>query len=331
MTASDPLPRARLAAFVCPLPHLGSLRFEGADAASFLHGQVSSDVRELAPGRVQRSSYSSPKGRVLADLWLWRAPQDDATIHALLAVDLAPAIAKRLAMFVLRSKVRVSDVTAAAVRLGVAGADAAAALERALGARPEPGAVVITGGVAVLGWPDGRFVVEAQAADTKRVQDALATHAAPTDTASWIAADVRAGVPLVTAATSDQFVPQALNLDVLGAVNFQKGCYPGQEIVARTQYLGRLKERLYAFQADVPPPAIGTRLYAASFGDQPCGTIVSAAAVAGTAHSQMLGVAQRAAVEDDSVHLGARDGPLLASLALPYAVPGPTAPRGRLA
>ena len=317
--------------YVCPLPQLGSLRFEGPDAATFLHGQLSSDLRELSPGRLQRSSYSSPKGRVLADLLLWRAPRDDATIHALIGADLAPAIAKRLSMFVLRAKVRVGDVSAGSARFGVGGPGAAGAIDRALGAHPDPGAVASADGVVVIGLPDGRFVVEADVAHAQRVQDALAAHAARTDATPWIAADVRAGVPLVTTATSDQFVPQALNLDVLGAVSFQKGCYPGQEIVARTQYLGRLKERLYAFDADVPPPQAGTRLYAASFGDQPCGTVVSAAAVPGTTRSELLAVVQRAAVENDAVHLGAPDGPVLASIALPYALPEPAAPRGRLA
>jgi hypothetical protein len=331
MTAPHPPASAvPVPAFACLLPQLGNLRFEGPDAATFLHGQLSSDVRQLAPGRLQRSSYNSPKGRVLADLVLWRGPRDESTIHAHLAADLAPAIAKRLAMFVLRAKVRVTDVTAGA-RFGVGGVAAAAVIERALGVRVEAGAVVDARDAAVLGLPDGRFVVEAQAGDAARVQEALAAHAALTDATPWTAADVRAGVPLVTGATSDQFVPQALNLDVLGAVDFQKGCYPGQEIVARTQYLGRLKERLHAFQADVPAPPIGTRLYAESFGDQPCGTIVSAAGVAGTTHSEMLAVVQRAAFAGEAIHLGTRDGPLLAALALPYALPEPAAPRGRLA
>jgi len=323
-TGADPAP------FLSPLLHLGSLRFEGPDAMTFLQGQLSSDVAQLAAERIQRSSYNSAKGRVLADLLLWRDPQHHDVVHALLAADLAAAIAKRLAMFVLRAKVRVSDVSAAGARLGVGGAGAQAAVLAALGARPERGSVVVHEGAALLGLPDGRVIVEVDAARAQPVQDSLTAHTVPAAAAAWFDSDIRAGVPLVTAATSDQFVPQALNLDVLGAVSFQKGCYPGQEIVARTQYLGRLKERLFAFGVEAPVPAVGTRVYAAPFGEQPCGTVVTAATgVAGRA--RMLAVVQRAAADAGDLHLGGREGPVLAPLSLPYDVPGPAAPSGRIA
>jgi folate-binding protein YgfZ len=331
MTAANPPPTsAEPVPFACRLPHLGSLCFEGPDAPTFLQGQLSSDLGQLGPGRLQRSSYNSPKGRVLADLVLWRSAQDREAVHALVAADLAPATAKRLAMFVLRAKVRVTDATTARVRLGVGGADAPAVVLRALGARPEHGSVVVHDDTALLGLPDGRVIVEVEVARADAVLKALAAHAETADPGAWLAADVRAGVPLVTAVTSDQFVPQALNLDVLGAVSFRKGCYPGQEIVARMQYLGRLKERLFAFGVDTPAPNPGTRLYAPTFGDQPCGTIVTAAPAAGDA-SRVLAVVQRAAVDAGDVHLGALDGPALSALPLPYDVPEPAAPRGRIA
>jgi len=134
----------------------------------------------------------------------------------------------------------------------------------------------------------------------------------------------------VTAATTDQFVAQTANWDLIGGVNFQKGCYPGQEIVARTQYLGRLKERLYVFHVDGPPPAAGTRLYAELFGDQPCGTVVNAAP-SPAGGSDLLAVVQIAAVDNGSVRVGERDGPALELQPLPYAIPAPVAPRGRIA
>ena len=316
-------------AIVCALPELGCLRFDGAEAAAFLQGQLSSDVKALRPGTLQRSTYNSPKGRVLASLVLWR--DADETFAALVAADLAAAIARRLGLFVLRAKVKVRDASAERVRLGVAGPAARTAVQAALGSAPDPGSVAQVEGAAVLALADGRFLLDAEAARAEDLLATLSTQATRADSSLWRVAAIRAGVPLITAATSDQFVPQALNLDVLGAVSFQKGCYPGQEIVARTQYLGRLKERLYAFGIDAPPPPAGTRLYAATFGDQACGTVVDAAPLSDDARSEVLAVVQRAAAEGDALHLGALDGPVLSMLPLPYAVPEPAAPRGRRA
>jgi hypothetical protein len=141
---------------------------------------------------------------------------------------------------------------------------------------------------------------------------------------------IRAGVPVITASTSDLFVPQAANWDALGGVSFQKGCYAGQEIVARTQYLGRLKERLALAHLDGAPPVPGARLYSAAFGEQACGTIVNAAA-APDGGSDMLAVLQLAAAESGDVHLAAPGGASLRLSPLPYEVPAPAAPRGRIA
>jgi folate-binding protein YgfZ len=230
-------------------------------------------------------------------------------------------------MFVLRAKVKVFDPGQARERLGFAGPGAPAALRRAVGRAPAPGEAIEADDLVMLGLADGRIVVDAP---VERAASLLAAVPGTERTANengWWLAQVRAGVPLVTAATTDQFVPQALNLDALGAVHFQKGCYPGQEIVARTQYLGRLKERLYAFGADAPAPLAGTRLFAAMFGDQPCGTVVNAATA--DARCELLAVAQSAAAEGDTLRLGAPDGPALARVALPYPLPEPVRPRER--
>jgi len=312
---------------VAPLASLASLRFEGPDAGAFLHAQLSSDVGALRPGATQRTSYLSPKGRVLANLVLWRGTGEGAPIGAVLAADLAPTIARRLSMFVLRSKVKVVDPGPARERVGLAGPRAAELLAAILGGAPAPGAALEQDDVVMLGLPDGRILVDATPERAAALRQALANAGATSDENAWWLAQVRAGVPLVTAATTDQFVPQALNLDALGGVSFQKGCYPGQEIVARTQYLGRLKERLYALAARVPPPPAGARLFAATFGDQPCGTVINAASVEGGC--ELLAVAQSAAAEGDTLHLYAVDGPVLARTALPYALPEPARPRER--
>lgn len=333
---SLPAPSAAFAALteraiVCRLDGLGSLHVEGPDAATFLHGQLSSDVNALAPGAWQRSGYNSPKGRMLANLLLWRpADGPQGVYHARLAADLAAATVRRLALFVLRAKVAIRDVGVERVAIGVAGPHTGDAIGNALGVALAPGQAIAFEDGGVLGFADGRALIDVARARGDAVLAALETHALHVDAAIWRFARVRAGVPLVTAATSDQFVPQALNWELLGGVSFQKGCYPGQEIVARMQYLGRLKERLFAFRSagDEPPP--GTRLYAASFGDQACGTVIESAP-----HPQggaaLLAVAQRSAAANDTLHVGALDGPSLVALPLPYPVPEPAPPRGRVA
>ena len=315
-----PAPRAS------PLDDLAVLRFDGPDAATFLQGQLSSDVAALVPGALQRSSYNSPKGRMLASLVLARPAGTDA-FHAVLAADLAASIARRLGMYVLRAKVTVTSLASERALVGVSGPGASNAVHAALGVAVAAGAAVAQGDLVLLGLPEGRVLVEAPAGAQAATLARLAPHAATGTTDDWRRAGIRAGVPLVTSATSDQFVPQALNFDALDGISFRKGCYPGQEIVARTHYLGRLKERLYAFAAGIEPPAPGTRLHAASFGDQPCGTVVDSVADAGGA--SLLAVVQRAAAETDVVHVGALDGPPLTLLPLPYPVPEP-APRERL-
>ena len=312
-------------AAVCPVPDLGVLLFDGADSAAFLQGQVSSDVAALAQGQSQRSSYNSPKGRMLANLRLWRDP-DSASSHVygmLLAADLADALAKRLAMFVLRAKVAIANATGAHALLGIAGQQAKQAVAAAFHAAPAADEVttVADGTARLLGLPDGRYVLLAMAEAEKTLRGSLSARAVPGDAELWRWLTIRDGVPLVTAATSDRFVPQMLNWDALGGVSFQKGCYPGQEIVARTRYLGRLKERLYGFHVApaAAQPAPGTRLYSPAFGSDPCGTVVSAARApeGGTA---LLAVVQKAAAESGVVSLASPDGPAMTPVALPYTV-----------
>ncbi len=321
MTASPAPEFIPAAAMVSPAEDFGLLQFDGQDAAAFLQGQLSSDVLALAPGAGQWSTYNSAKGRVLANLWVWRNAAEPARYEALVAADLADAMRKRLSMFVLRAKVTVADRSTATRRLGVAGHGATAAVTAAVG----PVTAGATADAAslparVVALPDGRYVVIAEAADAGAVEAALARHARHGDGNAWRWHGIAAGVPLVTAATTDQFVAQALNWDALGGLDFRKGCYPGQEIVARTRYLGRLKERLFLFHVDAPAPAVGFRLYSPAFGEQACGTVVNAAA-APAGGADLLAVVQLAAAESPGLALGAQDGPAPVPRPLPYALP----------
>jgi len=320
---------AATAPVVCAHIGWGMLEVTGDDALEFLHGQLSSDVQSLPPGRGQYWSYNSPKGRMLANGALWRADAEGSRrVLLLLAADLAEAIRRRLSMFVLRSRVLVQDVTNRDALLGVAGAGSIEAAREALGVQALPFAVKgFNGNANALGLPDGRVVVSCPSTNAPIIHAALARHAITGNAELWRWFGIAAGVPSITAATSDMFIPQAANWDVLDGINFQKGCYPGQEIIARTQYLGRLKERLFAFHTDVEAVHAAARLYSASFGnDQPCGTVVDAAP-ASTGGSDLLAVVQQSAVDADDVRLEMPDGAPLARRPLPYTVPKASAPR----
>ena len=170
------------------------------------------------------------------------------------------------------------------------------------------------------------FVVPLPHADA--VHSRLASVATPATFAAWRWLTIRAGVPVVTAATQDAFVAQAANWDLLGGIDFRKGCYTGQEIIARTHYLGRLKERTLAFHADAPEAAPGDRIYSQAFEDQPCGTVVNAAPAPGGG-CDLLAVLQLAAAERGDARLASVDGPSLVPLPLPYVIPAAKAPRER--
>ncbi len=311
------------AAVLAPLATVGYLEFEGADAASFLQGQLSNDVLALAIGDAQWTSYNSPKGRMLATMLLWHATA--TSFRAFVAADVAESLRKRLAMFVMRAKVVVTDRTGGGTCFGIAGAGAITAVRAALGTATAAGHGVNHDGVDVVATPDGRVLVYASAAAGDAIEQRLATQAARVDATHWDWHGIAAGIPAVGAATQDLFIAQAANWDLVGGVNFRKGCYPGQEIIARMQYLGKLKERLVRLHHDGAPPAPGTHLYSAVFGDQACGTIVNAAPAPGGG-SDVLAVAQTSAAEGGTLHLGQPDGPVLALLALPYAVPAQVAP-----
>jgi tRNA-modifying protein YgfZ len=319
-----PLPAAaRDGAIVCDVSPLALLAVTGLDAATFLQGQVSSDVAALALDACQYSSYNSPGGRMLANFVLWRAGSGPADgFRVLVAEDIAPAVKKRLAMFVLRAKVTLSELSPGFARFGIGGPDAALAIRAAFGEAPPVFGVVRQGETDILGVPGPRFIVVTPAALASTTAAALAPHARAAAFAAWQWLTIRAGVPVITAPLQDRFVPQAANWDVLGGVNFQKGCYTGQEIVARTQYLGRLKERLFAFHAPSATVATGERLWSAAFAEQPCGTVVNAAS-APDGGCDLLAVLQLGAAASGDVRLGALDGPALIALPLPYPVPEP--------
>jgi folate-binding protein YgfZ len=197
-----------------------------------------------------------------------------------------------------------------------------AAIEATFGSAPEPGRGRAGDDADVVATPDGRYLVDAREASAGAVRARL--RADEGDASLWDWLGVRAGVPQITRATQDLFVPQTANFDLVGGIHFRKGCYPGQEIVARMQYLGRLKERLFAFHVDGAPPPAGSRVYGQP-ANEAVGTVVNAAP-SPTGGSDLLAVVSWNAVEADPLRVGGPDGPVMAPLDLPYAVPKPVAP-----
>jgi len=219
------------------LAHVGALRFAGPDAVNFLQGQVSNDTRRLAEGAPLLAAYSSAQGRVIAVLHL--LPHSSGVI-ALLPRDVLGATCERLRKFVLRAKVKIEDVSDRLSVIGVLGTEGL----RAAGL-PAPD---IRGYLERDGIGIARVAPTAQGESSRywmiREAGPAESDVAPDIETAWRLADIRAGLPTVYAATSEAFVAQMLNLDLIDGISFSKGCYTGQEIIARTQHLGRIKRRM---------------------------------------------------------------------------------------
>lgn len=307
---------------VVPLLHLAMTRISGADAVPFLQGQLTCDVAGREPDSATLGAYCTPKGRMLATFIALR--ERDA-VRLLSARDVVAPLAKRLRMFVLRSKVVIEDESDAVRVLGIAGPRAAGALTSALGIwAPDRDwhAVRATSGVVALRVPADRFVLLAPATEAERVWEGLVgAGAQPAETAAWERLDIERGIPWVVGATQEQFIPQMANLELIGGVSFEKGCYPGQEIVARTHYRGEVKRRLRLARVESEsPPAPGDELFVGGTTDQTCGMVVNAAPALDGGYD-LLAVVQNSALVGEPVRLRAGDGPKLVFRDLPYAVP----------
>jgi folate-binding protein YgfZ len=227
------------------LPHLGVLRFTGPDSLSFLQGQVSNDTRRLAEKRPLLAAYSSPRGRVLA---LMHLLPHSSGIVAILPRELVPPALERLRKFVLRAKVRMEDASELLWVSGQHGTQALNSAGLAIPRADQDYAEQDGIGVGLVSPKSDRYWVIGTA-------DQLTEHGLAGDPShaeqcehDWRLADIRAGLPQIYLATGETFVAQMLNLDLLDGISFSKGCYTGQEIIARTQHLGRIKRRLYRLQ-----------------------------------------------------------------------------------
>lgn len=292
---------------IAPLPHLGVIRAEGEEAARFLQGQLTQDFALLPPGQARLAAYCTAKGRMLASFVA--VPRAPGEILLVCSADLLAATLKRLSMFVLRAKVRLTNASAAWRLAGLAGGAATAAWPE----DAEPWTLRTDGQASLVRLPsaDGtpRLLWVAPA-------DSAPPAGPPLDEAVWRWGEVRSGVATLGAAVSEAFVPQMLNYESVGGVNFKKGCYPGQEVVARSQYRGTLKRRAFVVHVEAPMAA-GQEVFQAADPSQPAGLIAQAAPAPAGGWDAIASL-QLAAVEVGGLHLGAADGPALALLPLPY-------------
>jgi folate-binding protein YgfZ len=316
--AAGELARARTCTVMCDLSHFGILRVSGEDAQGFLQNLLSSDVREVNARRAQISSFNSAKGRMLATFLVW---QTDADYFLQLPRSLCEAVRKKLSMYVLRSKVKIADASDELVCLGLAGAEAAALVGECFVAVPQDtfaAGQCPNGSVIRLGA--GRFLIATAPQYAAALWQCLNDGARPAGSGCWDWLSIRAGIPAILPATQEQFVPQMANLELIGGVNFKKGCYPGQEIVARMQYLGKLKRRMYLAHI-AGTAAAGEELFSAEMAGQANGMVVNAAP-APDGGCDLLAVVQISSHDGQTVHLGSLQGEALAFQSLPYEIPG---------
>ncbi|MEN8171204.1 MAG: folate-binding protein [Pseudomonadota bacterium] len=305
---------------IAPLTHLALLRASGSDSAEFLQGQTSNDVRHVDAGHHQLSSYCTPKGRMLALFTLFMRDDD---YYLQLPHELLEAVQKRLTMFVMRSDVKLDSVGDELPAFGLSGPQAETLINKALGSFPsDPDQSLTIDGVTVLRRPGDtpRFICLAATERLTALWQNLATEAQPVGSAPWDLLEIRAGIPNISSGSVEAFVPQMLNLQLINGVNFKKGCYPGQEIVARMQYLGKLKRRMYRAQSDSKElPAPGTELFSPeSASGQGAGKVVRAAP-SPDGGNELLVVAEISSAEQQVLFLENENGPQLKMLELPYA------------
>lgn len=295
------LEAARSRAVVCPLSHFELLRFSGADAQTFLQGQLTGNVLQVTPTAARYGGYCTPKGRLIADFLLMRTPQA-YLMH--LPADSCAILAERLRKFVLRARVEIERETALRA-IGVAGPDAAGLLRQSVGEPPRlPLESVQYPGATLLRLPGAAFLAIAPQPDMAGLWDVLARQATAAGMDCWNWLQIHAGIPWITAATREQFVPQMVALDAIGGVDFEKGCYPGQEIVARTHYLGEVKRAL-RFGHGEGLAAAGDALLSAD--GQSRGMVVNAAP-APDGGTDLLAVVQTD-MDGNQLRLRSADGP----------------------
>jgi len=295
---------------ISPLPHLGVIQAQGEDAANFLHNQLSNDVLLLPVGQSRLAAFCSAKGRMQASFVVIKTAPD--TVLLVMSLDLLAQTLKRLSMFVLRAKVKLSDATGQWQLRGLLGDSARAVVGEAMPWQT----ISVDGAHAVALYPSVLGETQVPRALWLGAAAQALPAGAEVSPDVWDWAEVMSGVTLVTLPLFEAFVPQMLNYESVGGVNFKKGCYPGQEVVARSQFRGTLKRRMALAHSPVALAA-EQDVFTPADPEQPCATVVLSAArpdgqgfdalVSGTLESQQAGW-----------HAGSAHGEALQLQPLPY-------------
>ncbi len=289
---------------IAPLSHLGVIRVEGEDAAKFLHGQLTQDFALLGMDQARLAAFLSAKGRMQASFIGFKRSATDVLL--ICSRDLLPPTLKRLSMFVLRAKAKLTDATNDFALYGLAG-NAVPSGSQTAWSKADTGNASVVHLYPADGQPRALWV--APAADPAPAGPAL-------DEALWRWSEVKSCVATLTTPVVEAFVPQMLNYESVGGVNFKKGCYPGQEVVARSQFRGTLKRRAYIAHA-AADVAVGAEVFSTQDLEQPCGTVVQVAPAPGGGFDTIVSL-QISAAQEGSLQVGAADGVALSLQPLPY-------------
>jgi tRNA-modifying protein YgfZ len=309
MTIASPSLAATALSGMAELTHLGVIRATGEDAATFLQGQLTQDVLSLGLSEARLAAFCNAKGRMQASFVMFKRSENE--ILLVCSRDILPATCKRLSMFVMRAKAKLTDASAEFRLLGLAGTatELIAASARKTWARADIGAANL------VFLPAGEG--QARALWCAPVSEPL-PDLPPVDLNIWHWLTVQSGIAMISQPIFEAFVPQMLNYESVGGVNFKKGCYPGQEIVARSQFRGTLKRRAYlAHTAGVP--AVGQEVFSATDAEQPCGLVASCAVNPAGGFDAVVSMQTAAAAADaGALTLGSATGQALVLLPLPY-------------
>lgn len=309
------------------LEHYGLIRGSGEQASAFLQGQFGNDLAKVDAHHHQLNCYSNPKGRLLA---IFRVFMQTEHYYLRMSKDIIEATLSRLKMFVLMSKVTLDDVSDSMCGLGVGGEGAARLIAKVLGEAPsEVDTLSTLDGVSVLRIPgiEERFEIYAERERIASIEASLAGQCQVINEGAWMLGEIMAGIPTIFTQTREAFIAQMTNLQLIDGLSFKKGCYPGQEIVARMHYLGKLKRRMYLADIHtVTPPPPGVDIFS---GDSASlvGKIVDARTLQGQP-TYALCVLNIASAETDNLHLETPNGPLLRLKPLPYAFAEAEKPAG---
>jgi folate-binding protein YgfZ len=299
-----------------PLTHLGVIKVTGEDRETFLQGQLTNDTRNINPERSQLSSYCTPKGRMLANFRIFADQQDNWFI--VIPYERLQAILKRLSMFILRSKVELSDASNEILVMGLAGNCIKKALQNTLPASADAVSHDNSLSFIRVETAEPRYMVVGNADKIMDLWQKL-QHVPPANSTSWRLGDIKAAIPTVFETTQEAFIPQMVNMQLINGVSFTKGCYTGQEVVARMQYLGKLKRRMYKVSFDFDGIAQpGDDIYSSSSkSGQGAGKLVDAIA-SHDDHYEGLAVMEISSTDQAEVRLYDENGPLLSITEPPY-------------